>query len=365
VVGATLLVAFVNLPASAQNAPTDGMTPSGLAPGSASGTYSLSGFDNVNLYNGNLNLALPLLGVGGRGGASTQMTLNFDSVRWVIDDGGPNPNWWEGIRPGYGPGVLQARNKAIHLIDTGPTHTLPRLTFTAGDGTEYELVDTYHGGQYYTTNPRSRGQVFVSHSEGAFIRFVSNSTLSDGGGTNVFSAGLSGYLYFPNGTRYEITDGLVMKIRDGNGNLISFAYDTNRRVTTVTDSLNREVTVSYANMTSVFYDQINYKGFNGTNGTSRALKIWHSDLDDVLRSGYSIQTYSELFPQATAGNTTEYNPNDMVSAVELPDGRQYQFEYNSYGEVARIELPTGGAIEYDYVEMGDGTTFPGRSQQWK
>jgi YD repeat-containing protein len=42
-----------------------------------------------------------------------------------------------------------------------------------------------------------------------------------------------------------------------------------------------------------------------------------------------------------------------MSAVTLPDGRQYQFYYNSYGELARVDLPTGGVIEYDY---GSGTT---------
>ena len=30
----------------------DGKTPSGLAPGAPAGSYPLSGFDNINLYNG-------------------------------------------------------------------------------------------------------------------------------------------------------------------------------------------------------------------------------------------------------------------------------------------------------------------------
>ncbi len=38
----------------------------------------------------------------------------------------------------------------------------------------------------------------------------------------------------------------------------------------------------------------------------------------------------------------------VASAVELPDGRSYQFKYNEYGEMARVVLPTGGAYEYDY-----------------
>src|SRR5215212_2671192 len=54
--------------ALAQTRATDGATPAGIAPGAPSGSYSLSGFDNVNLFNGRMNFQLPLLSVGGRGG---------------------------------------------------------------------------------------------------------------------------------------------------------------------------------------------------------------------------------------------------------------------------------------------------------
>ena len=53
----------------AQEQVTDGTTPLGLSPGAPAGSYALSDFDNVNLFNGNLNFALPLVKVGGRGGA--------------------------------------------------------------------------------------------------------------------------------------------------------------------------------------------------------------------------------------------------------------------------------------------------------
>ena len=39
---------------------TDGTTPLGMTPGAPAGSYALSGFDNVNLYNGHLNFSLPL-----------------------------------------------------------------------------------------------------------------------------------------------------------------------------------------------------------------------------------------------------------------------------------------------------------------
>ena len=62
---------------------TDRMTPPALNPGASSGSYPLSGFDNVNLFNGHLNFHLPLLNVKGRGGAQAQMTLAIEQL-WRV-----------------------------------------------------------------------------------------------------------------------------------------------------------------------------------------------------------------------------------------------------------------------------------------
>src|SRR6185503_21162263 len=64
--------------------PTDGATPLGLQAGAPAGAYSLSGFDNVNLYNGNLSFALPLLSIGGRGGASHTIVLPIER-KWMVE----------------------------------------------------------------------------------------------------------------------------------------------------------------------------------------------------------------------------------------------------------------------------------------
>jgi hypothetical protein len=46
---------------------TDGSTPLGLQPGSPAGSYALSGFDNVNLYNGNFEFSIVAVGCCGPG----------------------------------------------------------------------------------------------------------------------------------------------------------------------------------------------------------------------------------------------------------------------------------------------------------
>jgi hypothetical protein len=71
-------------PARAQStSPVDGITPLGLSPGRPAGSFPLSGFEAVNLFNGNLNFALPLLRVEGRGEAGFTMHLTIER-RWSL-----------------------------------------------------------------------------------------------------------------------------------------------------------------------------------------------------------------------------------------------------------------------------------------
>src|ERR1043166_564361 len=100
---------------------TDGRTPSGLQPGSPAGSYELSGFDNVNLYNGNLSFHLPLLKVGGRGSAGSALMLALNLKSWHVkhthkvihgDDVNSYAPTQTGWVPygGYGAGELSGRS---------------------------------------------------------------------------------------------------------------------------------------------------------------------------------------------------------------------------------------------------------------
>ena len=153
----TIFLVVASCAASAQTSShaTDSTTPLGLSPGSPAGSYALNGFDNINLYNGNMNLTLPLLHVGGRGGAQTAMMLGLNTKHWHIETvtAGDittyyaDPNWWTTLTPGYGPGVLLGRFTGIETNNCRnpvyPYNTwkvyrymITRFTFIAGDGTE-------------------------------------------------------------------------------------------------------------------------------------------------------------------------------------------------------------------------------------
>ncbi|HXM51037.1 MAG TPA: RHS repeat-associated core domain-containing protein [Pyrinomonadaceae bacterium] len=379
---AAILIVISAWSIEAQTA-TDGKTPLGMTPGSPSGSYELSGFDNVNLYNGNLNFQLPLLGIGGRGDAQMALLLALNLKGWrvlhtnpsgVHDNYKPISGWWSGSSS-YVP-KLEGRQSGTGFTDCssypgGNTNafgaTITRLTFLEPDGSEHELIDQLTGGQPLGSYPNlcssvtgaSRGTVFISH-DGEATTFISDTTIYDRntpGGSALYP---SGYLMLRNGTRYRFDNGTVTWLRDRNGNRLSFTYGSS---TKITDSLNRQVTIAY-NVADVapygVCDQITFKGFGGA---PRVIRVSKTSLSSVLRqassysnhpAAYTLQTYQQLFPELNAFQSGNYNPASIVSAVWLPDGsRRYQFYYNSYGELARVELPTGGAVEYD-MTVGSG-----------
>jgi hypothetical protein len=153
---------------------SDGLTPPAIQPGAPSGSYALTGFESVNLFNGKLNVAIPLLKIGGQSGrteAGYTMTWPVDKF-WDVstsEDCNPDGNggiacytstlitdsgWNSGAAPGLSPGTMWARSSGDQLgfcffPTTNSTYyysnnTTTRLTFTHPDGTETEFVDQAH-----------------------------------------------------------------------------------------------------------------------------------------------------------------------------------------------------------------------------
>jgi len=191
-----------------------------------------------------------------------------------------------------------------------------------------------------------RGKVFVT-ADGTAAMFISDTDIYDnpfaGDGPQIFYP--SGYLMLRDGTRYRIDGGQVSWVVDRNGNKLTYAYSS--QGVTITDSLNRQVTIAndVNDPTYGLSDRITY---NGVGAQPRNIYVSKTSLGNALRSGYSLQTTQQLFPELNGSNYTQYNPS-VIGSVWLPDGRRYRFYYNSYGELARVELPTGGAVEYDYA----------------
>lgn len=368
----------------AQQQATDGATPLGLSPGAPAGSYPLSDFEQVNLFNGSLNFSLPLLKVQGRHDAAYSLMLRVDH-KWLVQkepyDGQPPvniytpmPGWWTDIGWAaiYSMGRVEtrqggSRDFVLGSGGCGYIHrlTLTRLTFIAPDGTEYELRDQTTNGQpvLATCTAYNRGSVFVT-ADGSAATFISDTNISDYQYDNPANVPPSGYMMLRDGTRYRVDGGKVTWMRDRNGNKLTFSYDIYLRMTSVTDSLNRQVTINY-DAGGGAYQEITYKGFGGA---TRTLKVYFAYLSTVLRSDFTLLTTYQMFPELNGSGSGSHNPL-VVSAVELPNGKQYQFRYNSYAELTRVVLPTGGAIEYDYAAgltdsaSGSGVISGGSAQK--
>ncbi|HKV42787.1 MAG TPA: hypothetical protein VJX67_26550, partial [Blastocatellia bacterium] len=315
---------------------TEGTTPLGMAPGAPDGSFELSGFDNANLYNGNLNFALPLVHVGGRGSAGMAVTLALNTKRWNITHiscpgPGCNPQFadayiptdqpWEPVMPGYGPGVMIARNEAPNTGSCATT-ALTRLTFVEPDGTEHEFRDTLTHGEPWpvvgagpsgtTCVGKDRGATFESFDGSAMTFFSCDpsgnpQSIADTSTSGPF--GVSGFMTLRDGTTYRIDVGQVQWIRDRNGNVVTCNYSPTVGLAGITDSLGRQVTFTYADQTSSDpHDTITYPGFGGA---TRTVTVHHAPLASVLRADFpqTIPTYEGLFPSPYIA-TGQYNPGD-------------------------------------------------------
>ncbi len=374
--GAVMLLMLLTTVASAQSS-TTGLTPPALTPGTPSGSYPLSNLDSINLFNGSLNFHLPLLNISGRGGAGMPIVFKIEQ-HWRIEESSPcSPcgsffyptyNWWTGITPGYGPGVMQTRTltqgqQECPSGSTYPEYALTRITFTTSSGTEYELRDQISNGQPKFVTPCNgsfgyfnRGRVFIT-ADGTSATFISDTDIID----NNSAEYPTGIFILRDGTRYRIENGLVKWMQDRNGNRLNFSYDPSSRVQTITDSLNRQVTIGYDVNDVAPYglcDRIIYQGFGGA---TRIIRVSKTNQGSALRAGYSLRTYASLFPELSGASSFTLSDQPVVSAVWLPDGRAYRFKYNDYAELARVELPTGGAIEYDWSTGIEGTSESGAS----
>src|SRR4026209_2799580 len=122
-VQALLLLVVTGIDVRSQStSATDGATPSALQPGAPAGSYALSGLDNINLFNGNLNFRLPLTTIAGRGEVSTAMMIPIERKWRVIDLHFPQPDGsvnhvympiaslWKTLPILYNPGGVEGRH---------------------------------------------------------------------------------------------------------------------------------------------------------------------------------------------------------------------------------------------------------------
>ena len=377
----------------------DGATPAGLAPGSPTGSYALSGFEHHSAFSGGMGVALPLRHIGGRGEAGFDIVWNFNQT-WLAAKSAqvastiaidPYPEQTAVNGTGYDPngleaaGAVYAKTGMTFTACSGttpqPASTVTRLIFRKPDGTEVELIDrNTHGAAYTIANPcgtqpatynANRGTAFAS-TDGSEIVFTADAAvletkygLTGNVGYGESDVKISGNLQLPNGVTYRVVNSDVVWVRDRNGNETSIAYNSGVVIyigwymvvdapSAITDANGNQTTFNYNDSSCGGCISIDWKG---TGGAARSIKISQASLSSLLRDGGGTGTLQSLFPNAGQA-TTSYNPM-LPATITLPDGTFYGCRYNDYGELTRMVLPTGSTIEYDYGDGNNAATGSG------
>lgn len=246
---------------------------------SKGGTALLSSFaqdkiETVNLANGNLNVHIPLVTIGGRGSASFTLALSYNSKLWTgeqafdsLGDITVSGATYDDLMMrlentiAIGSGWFILRGPAIKArtvqIDwkkrpecpggqgDGPEKVLTKCWLVLPDGSEVELRDRATQGEPHTTavypnctpnnTDADRGRIWYS-TDGSAITYVTDAP------NGVVLGQLAGYVFLSDGTRMRTRNGgSCSDIIDRNGNYLHINYSSPVNGVTYTDPLGREV----------------------------------------------------------------------------------------------------------------------------
>jgi hypothetical protein len=403
IAGATFILCLTSSQARAQETTsvTDQGTPSVLERGTHPlGSFGGGEIDSINLFNGNLNLRLPLASKDGRAGLGASVVLAYNSKTWRTEgvplmDGTNNQAYlpfnesWDPTHTeiAYGwslfPGRMASRASGqgtSQTVTCGASpgkpafdKTLTTVTFIAPDGTEYTFRDKASDGQFHqvaTCMGNNRGRIWYT-TDGTAATFVSDADIVDIPQIDIaVPAFVSGTVYLRDGTRFRIDDGLTTWQEDRNGNRINFTYTFSKNVDTWTtiDTLGRTIVVALYKPDSVSGETLlaTITTTDATN-TSRVTSIYGDNLWAARTDGSGTPTYGSLFGSDVSGfaiSASETFSPVVVTRVELPEitsgsAYNYTFGYNKYGEVTRVGLPLGGRIEYEHhAGTGEADSTP-------
>jgi RHS repeat-associated protein len=390
-----------------------GTAPQHAAGVSSLGSYISADLGTINLSNGSLNFSLPLGSVGGRG-FWVPLSLNYSSKVWSAGSGTDTkpdveptfppkkplsgsvvyamydaaadvidekyrvaPGWTIGAQP-----MLKAEIIGINPVpnDCRFYYKLTKLTLVLPDKGEIQLRDDLTNGaplpvpvgQGCNYRDGNRGQRWHA-TDGSGIVFVSDDA------NGVVNGVLNGVVITADGMRYRFASiystpplepsGLARctSITDRNGNKVEITYPTVAEVR-YTDQLGRVTTVVRQSSQLIVVTVPGYLGqsrtykiklgpmnqhFRSDENPGAGVDVITGDLDAELLGRYDHDgPHIELFSSSWGAFKQQIDGRNVVSELELPDGRSLSFKYNKYGEVAEVLLPTGGKVEYDYAHAG-------------
>lgn len=262
---------------------------------------------------------ITLLSLPGRGGLDLGLGLSYSSLVWTRsgpyayfdeDRGAPSPGFRLGFATIQGP-----------YFDAQAARNVYVLVTSSGRRTELRQVGT--------TNTYEPG-------DSSYLQLIAGGTL---------------LLRSTDGTQMSYSPSVAQEwrataIEDRNGNFISVGYDWRGDIASVTDTLGRAVTFNYdanANLQTVTQTWT-------VSGTAQT-HTWAS-------FGWGTQVLQPGFSSIAAVGTFAGETIPVLTQVGVDDGSRYNFEYTSAGQVNIIHRYSSDNVErsrmtYDYATLAD------------
>jgi RHS repeat-associated protein len=335
-----LWLAAAAAPAAADTFPSQAL---GIAPERA---YQAGNVDSVNLFNGNLMLALQIgqrYPVGGSFSYGLHLTYNSGAWDYVVTDFAtgqiaayPRRNSNAGMGWLLTLGQLQEPND--------PLNTTQQWLYTGPDSAEHRFYLRLH-----EEDPQTGGRQYTR--DGTYIRL-----------RGIYANGTVVYLDFPDGTlhtftRFGIYDWRLTNVSDPFNNNLAVNYPTDLQWV-INDSANRTLTVN----------------FEPAQGYAKRVQSVTVPVFGNTTATYTFR-YTGIFLPRACPNNDPANPQATVSflsSVTLPDGSSWSMpsyvagppaDCRTYGDLLTLVLPTLGQLQWSYGEW----TFPnpGDPHTWR
>lgn len=191
--------------------------------------------------------------------------------------------------------------------------------------------------------------------------------------------GLGITIAFSNGKPAEITDAAGRRVRvetehrgfitrlslvteKGTETLVSYGYDREGNMASITDALGQATRIVYENHLMTENTDRNGDTFRWEyDGKGRCVHTYGRDGIQEGRIEYHPEKGCNLVTDATGGVTTyKYRPDRIVTSVEDPLGNTTRYEYTEHSELYRVTDPEGRVTGYSYDGSGNltGVTYP-------
>jgi RHS repeat-associated protein len=308
-----------------------------------SATFAAGDVDNINLFNGNLVLTLPL---GQRypvnAGLSYGLTLVYNSQAWEHQDYNGLVQAIPNRTSNAGLGWMVSLGRINPPEFLGDLDTF-RDTYMSPDGSRHTLYPTLHEGEAATAG--------IEYSrDGSYLRYNTATRTVE----------------FPDGISHTFdASGFPVQIRDRFGNHADICYAPSCGAPAgawqITDSQGRSHRIFFKTLTGASYqsqvvDRVSVAAFGGAS----AEYTFHYNLD----AGQTVVLTG-------CKNTDPQTANlsvALLTSLTLPDGATYSMPVTSYfgnlggtpcknGMIKSLTLPTLGRIEWDYINY----RFPNES----